>query len=849
VSASRRVPFAGVVTALALLIAGAASAADNPASRSVLLLHEAGGPGPFRGRFDLAFVEAMRSPDSTPINLYEEAIEPESPGEENSRLFLDYLAHKYAERRIDVIVAQGIGTVAFARRNRPLFGNPPIVAIAASGGLFSSGDETTGLQGGHWIDGTIGLGLTLFPDTRSLIVVDGARHSNDALQAEVERQVRTNRPQLELIYLRDRPLGDVQARLAAVPEHTIVLFIKQTMLNADQDVDQRDGLASVVTASRAPVFSQLDDRLGSGIVGGYVWRFEEDARRVARMARAIAEGASVADVPPGRTTFATVLDWRELQRWHVAEARIPADSTILFRPQSFLETYRRYVIGGAVVFTAELALIVGLLVQHARRRRAEEQTRTGELRYLSVVDTQNEMICRFLPDTTLTFVNDAYCRYWNKTPDQLLGTRFVELIPEEGRREVVDRIAALTRGTDSHEHPVLRPDGGIGWQHWINHAILDSDGRLVELQAIGRDTTDRKRAEEAIDRLRERNTAMLRAVPDLMFVILRDGTYVDYHAKDGRQLLAAPETFIGRTVREIMPPPLADTLMAGIDAALRGDDVVVVEYELPLAELRFYEARIVRAGEDRILSMVRDVTEAKRAAQLNRDLAGRLIASQEDERQRLARELHDNLSQRIALLNIEIDAVAQRAASAQNRAALGALSRHIGDIATEVHNLSHGLHPAKLQTLGLVPAVRSLCREFEKTTGVAVEFVHEGALQGIDISVSLCLYRIVQEALNNIAKHSAARGASVRLSRAEGDVCLGIADSGVGFDAENARPEGLGLVSMRERVSYLRGQLVIRATPGSGTRLDVRIPLGDGRDQPAAAPSLFALVDTAITPG
>jgi signal transduction histidine kinase len=247
--------------------------------------------------------------------------------------------------------------------------------------------------------------------------------------------------------------------------------------------------------------------------------------------------------------------------------------------------------------------------------------------------------------------------------------------------------------------------------------------------------------------------------------------------------------------------------------------------------------------------MVRDVTDAKRAAQLNRDLAGRLIASQEGERQRLARELHDNLSQRIALLNIEIDAVAQRAVLGKNRAALAELSRHIGDLATEVHNLSHGLHPAKLQTLGLVPAVRSLCREFEKTTGVAVEFVHEGVLVGIDINVSLCLYRIVQEALNNIAKHSAARGASVRIAREEGDVCLGIMDSGVGFDAQNARPEGLGLVSMRERVSYLRGQLAIRATPGSGTCVDVRIPLGDARDQPAAQPSLFAPVETKIMPG
>src|SRR5262249_34021828 len=153
-------------------------------------------------------------------------------------------------------------------------------------------------------------------------------------------------------------------------------------------------------------------------------------------------------------------------------------------------------------------------------------------------------------------------------------------------------------------------------------------GTVLELQGVGRDVTDRKRAEEAFRESEERNAAMLRAVPDLMFVILRDGTYLDYHARDPQLLFAPPATFIGKKVRDIMPPELAARFMDAIEHAFRSDDTVMIEYELQMEETRCYEARIVHAGADRVLAMVRDLTDARRAQERNRDLAGRLIASQ-----------------------------------------------------------------------------------------------------------------------------------------------------------------------------------------------------------------------------
>jgi PAS domain S-box-containing protein len=500
------------------------------------------------------------------------------------------------------------------------------------------------------------------------------------------------------------------------------------------------------------------------------------------------------------------------------------DAPTLTQSAASGDSYRPYVIGGVLLITAQFGLIAMLLEERVRRRRAEQQSRTNEERYRSVVDTQSELICRYLPDTTLTFVNDAYCRFWNRTRSELLGRKFLELIPAHARGTVLERIVKLRNGMDSVEHEVTRADATVGWQHWTNQAILDANGRLVELQGVGRDVTDQKRAEEAIRALEARNSAMLRALPDLMFVLLTDGTYVDYRAKDPSLLYLPASLFIGKKIRDIMPSDLADVFMAALDRASQTDEPVVVEYELTLpGGLRHFETRFVRAGDDRVLSIVRDVTDWKRATERNRDLAGRLIASQEAERHRIARELHDDVSQQLALVSMSLDRLSLSHVSGPEP--FREVRAQIVDIAADLHSLSHELHPSKLQALGLVESLTSLCRDVAKQSGVHVAFVHEHVPSALDPAVALCLYRIVQEALHNVARHSGAREADVRLRHEDHSLILHVTDSGVGFDSEKADRGGLGLVSMRERAALLNGQLELYAFPGRGTRIVVRLPL------------------------
>ena len=221
-----------------------------------------------------------------------------------------------------------------------------------------------------------------------------------------------------------------------------------------------------------------------------------------------------------------------------------------------------------------------------------------------------------------------------------------------------------------------------------------------------------------------------------------------------------------------------------------------------------------------------DVTERKQAEELIHDLAGRLIVQQEAERQRIARELHDDIGQGIALLKVEIDLMATRVDSEQTRAHLRKLSSRVGEIASDVHDVSYELHPSRLRAIGLVSALESLCRDTSNQRHVHVTFTQGVIPPSVDADISLCLYRIAQESLHNIVRHSHAREARVTLTTDDVYLSLQIADAGVGFDPRHMTHAGLGLRSMRERVAILNGQLTIDAAPGMGTQITVRILLG-----------------------
>ena len=211
-----------------------------------------------------------------------------------------------------------------------------------------------------------------------------------------------------------------------------------------------------------------------------------------------------------------------------------------------------------------------------------------------------------------------------------------------------------------------------------------------------------------------------------------------------------------------------------------------------------------------------------------RRLTGRLLQAQEDESRRIARELHDDLGQGLALLTVEMDLLRQKPpeAASQLGARIQELLRQIRQLSSSVHELSHQLHPAKLEQLGLAAAIGGLCHELTYRHGHKIEFAVNQLPPAISPEIALCLYRIAQEALANSIKHSGAQHVRVELSGSAGAIALRIVDDGSGFDPDLILGKsGLGLVSMRERVFSLGGELAIHSKPSDGTQVNVRIPL------------------------
>ena len=224
-----------------------------------------------------------------------------------------------------------------------------------------------------------------------------------------------------------------------------------------------------------------------------------------------------------------------------------------------------------------------------------------------------------------------------------------------------------------------------------------------------------------------------------------------------------------------------------------------------------------------------DITDQKAAETVQAEFGSRLIHAQEDERARIARELHDDINQRLALLANGIQELG-RAVTGANRAKrkedLQALWRLTSEISADIQYLSHQLHPSKLHYLGLPAAMRGLCQEFATLHNVEVECVVRDTPGNLDENVSLCLYRTAQESLRNVAKHSHAQHVKVDLICTDTEIQLRISDDGVGFLYDEAtKGQGLGLVSMQERVRLVGGQFSVWSRTSLGTQVEAIVPI------------------------
>ncbi|MGO9255723.1 MAG: PAS domain-containing protein [Bryobacteraceae bacterium] len=268
-----------------------------------------------------------------------------------------------------------------------------------------------------------------------------------------------------------------------------------------------------------------------------------------------------------------------------------------------------------------------------------------------------------------------------------------------------------------------------------------------------------------------------------------------------------------------------------------------------------WSSTAVAEGQDATGFLVRvgvDITEARLAEealqqsetlrqsqQELRTLTAGLVEAQEEERRRVSRELHDDISQRLAALGIQVEVLHQARGISPDelRGKLGELQTKLEVLSEDLRRTARNLHPFTLTHLGLEPALRSYCAEFSRLRRCKVRLTARALPGTIPPGVALCVYRVVQEALANVAKHAGAKHAVVSISGRDTVLHAAIRDDGHGFDLDQAKGKGLGLISMEERVRHLGGTFSISAKPGHGARIEIRIPLETDAPALAAEPS------------
>jgi len=590
---------ARVVLALAATLCAPAlhtsASAQVVSPRSVLVIHSGAESFPSNPILDAGIRETLALRSDLSIDYYTEYLESDRfPEERVSLAFTDYLRRKYEGRKMDLVIAMTSAGLRFVLDHREeLFPDAPIVFY----GLTAVDDVTrrigggiTGITTGVAYAETLKLALALHPSTQRVFVV--ARGSDQQVES-VRAEFREFSRRVTITYLNEKTVRGLLSAVKAIPLGSVILYIWHYQTDPG-NVVYPDRVAQLVAdAATVPVYGTSDLYIGLGVVGGVVRSTRETGSRIGEMALRILTGTPPQDIPIEAAQVVPVLDWRQLQRWGIAPARLPAGSQVLFREPSAWERYKVYIVGAVTTLFAQAALIGGLLIQRTRRRKAEQEMHRSE--------------------------------------------------------------AAL------------------------------------------------------------------------------------------------------------------------------------------------------RTSYDRI-----------------RDLGSRLLTAQESERSRIARELHDDISQQLAVLMVDVKLLARTTQGGADAMAVEATKR-IDGIARSVHALSHRLHPAGLRVLGLVEALAGLQAEMARPD-LTITFTHENVPLKLAPDLTLSLFRIAQEALQNALKYSKAHKVSVDLRGESDAVALTIVDDGVGFDVDGAWGVGLGLISVRERIEAIGGTFQLHSSPGAGTTLAVRAP-------------------------
>jgi PAS domain S-box-containing protein len=463
---------------------------------------------------------------------------------------------------------------------------------------------------------------------------------------------------------------------------------------------------------------------------------------------------------------------------------------------------------------------------------------TSEHRFRQFFETLPEYCYMTSPDGNILDVNPAVCEGLGYDKEDLIGRPLSTLYAPESHARIGELLEKWKKtGKLRNEEMVVLTKQGEKRTVLLNvGSVVDAEGNLLHSTSVQVDITDRKRAMAALYESEQRFSLVANTAPVMIWMSGVDKLCTYFNRPwlefTGRSL----EAELGNGWAEGVYPADLGRCMDIYTKSFDRREPFRMAYRLRRhdGEYRWIlDQGVPRFNVDGSFSgyigSCIDVTEQKLAEETLSAMSQRLLEAQEEERTRIARELHDDINQRLAMLALNLDGLKHQIPTSETklRRQVGTARKNLEAIGMDLRALSHGLHSFTLDHLGLAAAARGFSKEFADRQGVEVEYHTQDIPEDLPKEISVCLFRILQEALQNAAKHSGSRHFQVRLRGRANEVELTVHDEGAGFELEDStKRHGLGLTSMKERLKLVDGQLSITSKRQRGTTIQARVPLG-----------------------